>query len=598
MIRTDVRLVGIRAAGLTAAVLCAASAAWGGSSGVGGGAPVAFSDRTVQCNMIASHQPSAPLLFSIFNVAPMLGGGAVGDFNRDGFQDVFFVASGGARDRLFINNGNGTFAEQSVAWGVGDTHMGLGAAVGDYNKDGWPDIYVTSVGVGSTPMPGQHRLYRNNGNSTFTNVAAAAGVNNASSLPDGFGSTFGDYDLDGDLDLFVAGWVATSNGNRLFRNNGDGTFTDVTVAAGFTHAPIRGFSPGFVDMNGDRYPELILAADFGTSQYYVNNRNGTFTRWTAQSGTGLDGNGMGSAVGDFNGDGALEWYVTSIRANQPEIGIPGTGNMLYVNQGNHVFTEGSIGTGVNDGGWGWGTIAMDLNHDMLEDIVEINGWPFSNFLGQLEWNNEQAYVWKNNGDMTFTEVAISSGFSHFKQGRGLLRFDLDNDGDQDFVPINYFDTLTVYRNDLNLTTREDTHWLRVFLDTTLNPFLAADGLGAVVKVTAGGVTQVRNVNAMNHYLSTSEVSAHFGLGTNTVIDTIRVEWANGIVTEDYGVTPNLTMTIAAPKPGDADRSGLVGIGDVALVILYWGQNNWQGDVTGDGVVDIADLAMIINYFAT
>lgn len=594
MIRTESRMLRALSGGLVA-LLSAAGGIQSVSAGtsVPGGTPMAFSDQTASCGVMVQHIPAGPLLFSVFNVAPMVGGGAVADFNNDGFQDIFFVAGGGTADRLFINNGNGTFSDQAVAWGVGTPHMGIGASAADYNKDGWTDLFITSVGPPSqNPAIGHHKLYRNNGNGTFTNVAAAAGVATASTLPDGFGSTWGDYDLDGDLDLLVAGWVAGSDGNRLYRNNGDGTFTNVTVAANFQASNVRGFSPALVDMNGDRYPEILLAADFGTSQYYVNNRDGTFTKTTTSSGVGLDGNGMGSAIGDVNGDGLLDWYVTSIHSYYTaDPGIPGTGNMLYINQGNHLYSEGSTGYGVKDGGWGWGTVIADMNNDGLEDIVETNGWPFSNGLGVLEWISEPSYLWRNNGDNTFTEQHAAAGFVHTLQGRALMRLDMDNDGDQDIAPVAYFEPFRLYRNDC--AADGQSHWLRVFLNTSANPRLPAHGLGSVIRATDNAVTQVKSMNGMCHYLSTSELSVHIGLGTSTTLDELRIEWSSGIVTVLNNVAADQTLTINAPKPGDANSSGLVGLDDIAIVIQHWDQQTWQGDVTGDGFVNLADIALML-----
>ncbi len=554
-----------------------------------------FTDVSAACGMDAVNSPAPAFFpFSIFAVGPMVGGAAVGDFNRDGFSDVFFVSSGGAPDRLFINNRDGTFTDRAAEWGVAAMHLGVGASVGDYNRDGWPDIFVTSAGDNAEPQTGRHRLYRNNAGASFTEVASGAGVNATGIVPDGFGSTWGDYDLDGDLDLFVAGWVQHSAGNRLFRNNADGTFTDVTDAAGFELFDVRGFSPALIDMDGDRYPELVIAADFGTSQYYRNNGDGTFTRWTSESGTGLDGNGMGSAVGDFDLDGRLDWYVTSIFSQHF---APGTGNMLYMNTGVHAFAERSLSAGVKDGGWGWGTVAVDLDHDGFEDIAETNGWPFANDLGALEWDGEPSYLWRNNADGTFAEVHAQAGLSHTLQGRGLVHLDVDNDGDHDLGFVAFNDEFRVFRNDLSRDAG-NARWLKVDLDTSANPFLAPDGIGSVVRVSAASAIQHRAVHAMCHYLSTSEVGAHFGLGSAASIDAVRVEWANGLVTVVSSVASNQRLTIRAPKPGDADTDGRVGLSDLARIIERWGQTTWDGDVTGDGAVDLADVIFTLSYWAS
>ena len=162
-------------------------------------------------------------------------------------------------------------SEAGVAW----EHRASGAAATDFDGDGWTDLYVTSHGPPGVPAPGHQRLYRNRGDGTFEEVAAAAGVAIVSTTSgDGFGAAFGDIDLDGDLDLFVSGWQFESFGNRLFRNNGDGTFTDVTNSAGIAADGVRGFAPCLADMTGDRYPEILIAADFGTSSYFINQDSG------------------------------------------------------------------------------------------------------------------------------------------------------------------------------------------------------------------------------------------------------------------------------------------------------------------------------------
>ena len=496
-----------------------------------------FTDHTLICGASNTFTPSLswPL------AAPeMTAGATIADFNRDGHQDLFVLSGGGAPDRLFVNNGDGTFTDEAAAWGLTDLHMGGGTAAGDFNGDGWIDLFVASFGPPSGAVIGAHKLYRNNGDGTFTDVAAAAGVTTTNSvIPDGFGAAFGDYDLDGDLDLAVAGWMgddgtstADTHGNCLFRNEGDGTFTDVTSAAGIEDLDMHGFSPRFVDMDGDRYPELLMAADFATSHYFVNNRDGTFTDMTAQSGTGLDLNGMGSAIGDFDNDGLLDWYVTSIFNAQ--LSLPG--NMLYRNLGNHTYTEISAAAGVKQGGWGWGTSAVDLNNDGLQDIVATNGWIYGSYL------IDATRVYRNNGDDTFTDIAAATGLIHTGQGRALVTADIDQDGDQDIVIACNQGPLVVFRNEL---TGPDTNWLRVFLDTSNVPDLAPDGIGARVVIRAGGQTQVRYMSPGATYLGGAEMSAHFGLGAATTVTRVRVEWPNGTVTTMRNVAANQTMAISA-----------------------------------------------------
>ncbi|MFN0059028.1 MAG: FG-GAP-like repeat-containing protein [Planctomycetota bacterium] len=557
-------------------------------------AQLSFTNQTVAAGVISEYDPG---LFAHWQYP---AGVAVGDFNNDGFQDVFAVTGGadGFPDRLFMNDGDGTFTDQAVAWGLTVVHMGKGVAVGDYDKDGWLDIYVTSAGPPAGAAPGHHKLYHNNGNNTFTNVAAAAGVNfTTTTQEDGFGSCFGDYDLDGDLDLFVGGFAFANSGSKLFRNNGDGTFTNVTVASQIFALPGNhsAFAPRFIDMNGDFFPELLLAADFGTSMYLANDGDGTFTELTDSSGTGQEENGMGQTVGDYDGDGVIDWYVTSIYLPS----ISWTGNKLYLNLGQHEFSEISVAAGVHDGGYGWAAVSVDFDHDGDVDIAETNGAFTGEFTGEL------SYLWLNDADSTFTESASALGFVTTAQGRGLVNFDYDNDGDQDLLQTANHDMLLLFRNDLAGPGR---NWLRVFLDTSTEPGLAANGIGSKVYVTVGGVERVRSIDGGDNFLSKSELSAHFGVGAATVIDELRVAWPNGLETVLVGVPVNQTLTItpAPPLPpaflrGDANSDGAIDIGD-SIAVLSWLFDSAAtvlcesaADSNADDHLNIADAIFLLSY---
>jgi hypothetical protein len=535
----------------------------------------------------------------ITGIALMVAGGACGDFNRDGWQDLYVISGGSNPDRLYINNGDGTFTDQAAAWGITDLHMGSGAAVGDINNDGWLDMFITSNGDATQSMAnGNHRLYRNNGNGTFTNIAVSAGVATSDTVANAFGACFGDFDLDGDLDLHVTGWFDHgTGGNRLYRNNGDETFTDITAGSGLGNLGIRGFTSRFTDMNGDRYPELLLAGDFETAKYYINNGDGTFTDYTTESGTGLDCNAMGTTIGDLNNDGLIDWYVTNIyNFHNPKTPC---GNMLYLNQGNHLYVENAAAAEVIHGWFGWGTVAVDMDHDGYLDLVEVNGFPSDDF-NEL-WSNRPARMWFNDNDGTFTEAAEASNFISNTQGRGLINVDIDNDGDQDLVIFcAQWSNEPPMRTELFRNESVNTnHWLRLFLDTSSNPQLAPDGFGTFVEASVGTETYVRYLDGGSNYLSQSELAVHFGLGAATEVSTLRLVWANGQETILTDVPADQTMTIAAPfMVGDLNGDLVVDTSDLLFMLTEWGKcGSCTSDLNGDGLVGILDLLILLAAWA-
>ncbi len=555
-------------------------------------AQMSFVEHTIASGVNATHGTSALLLASGSVYAYMNAGGFAADFNGDGFADLFTIGGGAQPDRFWINNGNGTFVNHAAAWGVDGKHMGIAGAVGDYDGDGWLDLFLTSFGPdGGPPMAGKHRLYRNLVGAGFTDVAAAAGVTHSSPVIfDGSGACWGDYDLDGNLDLMVAGWLPNTQGNRLFRNNGDGTFTDVTGASGLA-APVfgvRGFSPRMVDMDGDGWPELLLVADFKTSRYFRNNGDGTFTNLTTVSGTGIDDNGMGQVVADLDGDGRPDWFVTSIWQPGGSSRTPGTGNMLYTNVGPHIYVETATAAGVKDAGWGWGASAADFDHDGVIDLIATNGW-----ITQAVFQSTPTRLWRGVGDGTFDEVAAESGLWHTDQGRGLLTMDFDGDGALDVVIFGNQQKARLFRNTLvNDGTR---NWLRVRLDTSGGSRLAPGGVGCVVSALGGTRVQSRWVDAGTNYQSQDEPVVHFGLGDATTVDAVRVRWTDGTSTVLLGLEPNRTITIASGEPCDLDGDGKVDAADLAMVLLAWGPCDLTDprDLNSDGVVDFADAALVI-----
>lgn len=557
-----------------------------------GATPPAFSDQTSAAGVTASHNTSG------FVNLQYSGGGAVGDFNRDGFMDFFMMSGGGGNqpDFLFINNGNGTFTNKAAQWGMTVIHRGKSACVGDYDHDGWPDLYVTSAGiVGQSTGPGHHLLYHNNGNGTFTNVAVAAGVAFADPTAESaWSATFGDYNLDGNLDLFVGGFTgsASNSEQHLFKNNGNGTFTDVTASIGLFNG-IGGIalqSARMADMDGDRYPELLLVGDFKGvsgyigSRYFRNNGNGTFTDVTVASHTAQEENGMGQTILDFDNDGRIDWYPSSIY--YPSSGW--TGNKLYRNVSSHSFLQMAQAAGVDQGGYGWGTVGVDVNHDGWEDLPETGGdastgSPFYAIPSRL-------YI--NNGNNTFTDQAVASGFIHSVKGRCLLRLDYDNDGDQDILIFRNNGQLTLFRNDLPAAA--DTHWIRIFLDTTGYPTLAAGGLGTRIVVKTPTGNRTRLIDGGVSFLGTSECSAHVGLGSLATVPEIDIFWNDGTTTVLTDVPANQTLVVTPANRtcgGDFDGDQAVTAADLGILLGAWGTD--AGDVNGDGTTDAADLALLL-----
>jgi hypothetical protein len=534
----------------------------------------------------------------------MISGGAAGDFNNDGLQDIFLPQGGHQPDQLWINQGDGVFLDEAADWGVDALHIGAGVAVADYDGDGWLDIYVESYGPATGPvLGGRHMLYHNTGAGSFEEVAEQAGVAHSSpTCTDGFSPAFGDYDLDGDLDLCVTGWNDPAAGTRLFRNDGDGTFTDVTDTVPSLNDPqvlVRGFSPRFVDMNGDRWPELLITADFGDgapvpSRYLVNNGDGTFTDMTdlPGSGLGLDQNGMGQDVADFDGDGHLDWFITNIYdPDGAQHGWPSarTGNKLYLNDADNTFTEVAEVVGVDNGAWGWGTAAVDVDHDGDPDIVETNG--FKGFGGQFA--GVPLFLYLNDGDgMSFTTVDPNvSGLVHPGYGRGLIDLDYDNDGDIDIVNISWNSQVRVYENQ-TITDPDnvpaDKAYLRVLVDTSDDPgVIAPNGIGTQVVAFANNGLELRaSIDAGNNYLSQGEIAAHFGLAdAQTAV--LIIEWPNGI-TGTRNVDVNQTVTIRFCR-GDWNADGEQNILDLVAYSEDWIAELPAADIDENGIFNILDF---------
>ncbi|MEX0612713.1 MAG: CRTAC1 family protein, partial [Pirellulales bacterium] len=490
-----------------------------------------------------------------------VGGAAAGDFDNDGWVDLY-VTRLNARDLLYRNLGNGTFQDVAVAAGFIVDPVGTnGPAWGDIDNDGDKDLYVTSSG-GT-----RFYMYVNDGNGHFTEQAVQRGAAVEGVFRYGQSVTFGDYDSDGYLDIHTNDWgndisVSTS---RLLHNLGaanPGHFEDVTVAAGLDVYRTSPFYPGdtnthrhsstFTDIDRDGHPDLAIASDFQTSQLFWNNGDGTFTDGTLAAGLGSDEDGMGSTIGDFDGDGRLDWFVSAL------VDIPGqtldhSGNRLYRNNGDRTFADQTDLGGVRDSGWSWGTTFLDHDNDRDLDLFVTNGWPPSTPFDDI------SHIYQNDNGV-FTDVSTAAGVTDSGQGRGLLSFDYDNDGDLDVFIVNHGAKPILYRNDGG----NGNDWLKIKVEGTASN---RDGIGAFITVdpdaNVAGDEIVREINAGSNFLSQNELTAHFGLGANSgSIDLITVVWPSGAVQELTNVSPNQVLSLV--------------------------ENVMPGDYNGDGKIDSAD----------
>jgi hypothetical protein len=516
-------------------------------------------------------------------------GVAIWDFDNDGRADIYLV-NGSTFDRLrrgepapraglFRNNGDGTFRDVTLDTGVANERWGQGVCAGDIDNDGFEDLYVTNFGP--------NRLYRNSGGRTFEDVAVRAGV-----AVDTWstGCAFGDFDGDGWLDLYVAGYVrldlaklppapraspgpprespsATTSasappsgvvglgaslaagatrctyrseavmcgpgglpgaGDRLFRNQGDGTFTDVTRAAGVEDTQgLFGFGVAWFDMDDDGRLDLIVANDSGPNFVYRNLGNGRFEDVSYASGAALDGNGrsqahMGVAIGDYDNDGRSDIHITNFADDF---------NVLYRNHDGAMFSDVSFTAGVAQPTipfLGWGTDFLDYDNDGWQDLLVVNGHVYPQ-ADRLPWNTsyaQRALLFRNLQGRRFEEIgsAGGAGLTTPRVSRGSAVGDLDNDGDLDLVVNNLDDRPTVARNEGGA---QAGHWLTVRLIGDPGQKCPRDAIGSVVFVTAGGLRRRGEVASGRGQVSQSDLRVHVGLGPGTAVSKLEVRWANG-----------------------------------------------------------------------
>ena len=528
---------------------------------------IVFTDVTEKSG-ISYVQHSLGLFF--YYPVQMSGGVAVGDFDSDGYVDLF-VTRLDDTDILYRNMCNGTFSDVTVEAGLGGlVQDSNGAGWGDIDHDGDLDLYVTGL------WENRFYLFINDGLGHFTEEAVARGA--AVEGEDnhfGYSPTFGDYDRDGFIDIHTTEWRhdevnpsgAPSNA-RLLHNRGAespefvGFFEDVTDAAGVNLDKIEGntvnpqdgafsFASHFSDLDGDGWLDLAVAGDFGQSRLFWNNRDGTFTDGTVAAGVGTDENGMGTAIGDINGDGLLDWFVNAISGGQ----FPNqTGNRMYLNNGDRTFTDVTDAAGVREGFWGWGASFLDFDHDTDLDLMMVNGVQFPDDTDGVGFDDDISRFWENDGAGVFTEISAQLGITDERSGKGMATFDYDNDGDLDVFVVNSKDQPILYRNDGG--NQQD--WLMV------KPVGSGIGIGARMFLTLadGGPTLVRELRAGNNFLGQNEMTVHFGLGANAgPVAKLLIQWANGDVQEMTDIRPNQTLVLARGHIPDSVGQVAPGLGD-------------------------------------
>ena len=505
-----------------------------------------------------------------------LGSGALFlDYDSDGDQDLYIVNASQISptddfknnlnpntNTLYRNNGDATFTDVTQIAGVGDTGYGVGCAAADINNDGFPEIYVTNFGA--------NRLYLNSGNGTFTDISEKAGVGDERW---GTGCAFLDYDLDGYIDLYVVnymqyavpsekGWIIRgvrtycsptdqidksnfkSESDILYRNNGDGTFIDVTEQAGIKHRAL-GLAIAVGDYDNDGDADIHIANDMEPDLLYQNNGNGTFTDITDFSGAGYDengmpGSGMGSAFGDYDNDGYLD-LVVSNASSYPAI--------LYQNENALFFSDISYTSGIGAVTlpyFKWAVDFLDYNNDGLQDIYVSNGHLQDNIaLFSDATYPQEDLLFENTKDKNkhiFTDVSTEVGLSKHTMmvGRGAVFGDYDNDGDIDIFLNNSNQAAKLLRNDGG----NNNNWIII---QTIGTKSNTSGIGTRIKITADDLTQIKEVHSGSSYLSQNDLRLHFGLNKNTVIDTLELNWTSGKKQQFTNVKVNQILKIHEEK---------------------------------------------------
>ncbi len=463
-----------------------------------------------------------------------VNGVAIADFDNDNDLDLFVVnrwdGKGPTTSQLFRNENDGTFVNVTESSGIQSTHdytgivpdtphpVGekMGASWGDYDNDGFPDLFLTNAYY--------FELYHNNQDGTFTDVIAGSGLPLENECVNNVGLWF-DYNNDSYLDLYVAGVFSMVNCRGIYENNGDGTFTNVTEASGLKESGLAAWTAIPIDVNEDGFQDLYIANDFGVPNgLYLNNSGESFTDQGESYGvTDTFKDGMGVAYSDFNNDGWYDLYITNINESS-----------LYQNQGNNSFLNVAGDLDVEFTGWAWGCQFEDFDHDLDVDLVVSNGYYDSDYERYYENTHET-------GLTTFLDKSEEVGIAEQTISNGLIAFDYDNDGDLDVLIGRTGDHLGFYENKtITINSSSDQHWVQLDLVGTQSN---RDAIGTNVEIEVGGKLYRRYYHGAA-LLAQSQVPVHFGLAGHEQIDKVTIKWPLGLIEtyEDLPVNSFIRIT--------------------------------------------------------